>query len=64
MECVLKCGKPYTSGDNIDKITLHKWSKIQTSAKEWKRLDKFREVWNTTNWKDCQQRRLMFVQET
>ena len=34
MECVLKCGKRCTRGDSIDKITLHKWSEIQTSAKE------------------------------
>ena len=49
MECVLKCGKPCTSGDSIDKITLDKWSKIQTIAKEWKGIDKFGDVWDTTN---------------
>ena len=34
MECVMKCGKRCTREDSIDKITLHKWSKIQTNAKE------------------------------
>ena len=59
MECVLKCGKPCISGDSIDKITLDSWSKIQTNAKEWKGLDKFRDVWDTNNWEDGQQRRFM-----
>ena len=57
MECVVKCGKPCTSGDSIDKITLDKCSKIQTNAKEWKGLDKFGDVWDTTNWEDGQQGR-------
>ena len=49
MEYVLKCGKPCTSGDSIDKITLDEWSKIQTNTKEWKGLDKFGDAWHTTN---------------
>ena len=40
-------------------ITLDKWSKIQTNAKEWKGLDKFGAVWDTTNWEDGQQGRFM-----
>ena len=59
IECVLKCGKPCTSRDSIDKITLDKWSKIQTNAKEWKGLDKFGDVWDTTNWEDGQQGRFI-----
>ena len=59
MKCVLKCGKPCTSGDSIDKITLDKFIKIQTNAKEWKGLDKFEDVQDTTNWKDSQQGRVM-----
>ena len=49
MECVLKWGKSCTSRDSIDKITLGKWSKIQTNAKEWKGIDKFGDLWDTTN---------------
>ena len=41
MERVLKCGKRCIRGDSIDKITLHKWSKIQTNAKEWTNLEKY-----------------------
>ena len=33
MECVFNCGKPWTSGDSIDKITLDKLSKIQPLQK-------------------------------
>ena len=60
MECVLKCGKPCTSGDSIDKIVLDKWSKIQTNATEWKGLDKFGDVWDTTSSEDGQQGRFMY----
>ena len=58
-ECVLKCRKPCNSGDSIDKITLDRWSKIQTNAKEWEGLDKFGDVWDTTNCEDGQQGRFM-----
>ena len=51
-EPALKCGKRCNSGEGIDKITFDKWSKILTNAKEWKGLDKFGEVWDTTNWED------------
>ena len=56
---MLKCGKPYKEGDSIDKITSDKWTKIQTNAKEWKGLDKFGDVWDTTTWEDGQQGRFM-----
>ena len=59
MECVLNCGKPCTSGDSIDKITVYKWSKIQTNAKERKGLHKFGDAWDTTNWEDGLQRRFL-----
>ena len=54
MECVLKCGKPCARRGNTDQITLDKWSKIQITAKEWKGLDKFGDIWNRTNWEDGQ----------
>ena len=60
MECVLKWGKPCTSRDSIDKITLDKWGKIQTSAKEWKGIDKFGDLWDTANWEDGQKGRFMY----
>ena len=44
-ECVLKCAKPFTSGDSINKITLDKLSKIQTNAKKWKVFNKFGDLW-------------------
>ena len=44
MVCAMKCGSSCTGGDSFDKITLDKWSKIQTNAKEQKGLDKFGDV--------------------
>ena len=59
MECVLKCGKPCNIDDSIDKITDDKWSNVKSHAEQWKGLDKFGNVWDTTNWEDGQQGRYM-----
>ena len=59
MEYVLKCGKPCNSDDSIEKITDDKWSNAKSNAEQWKGLDKFGDVWDTTNWEDGQQGRYM-----
>ena len=59
MECVLKCGKPCYIDDSIDKITDDKWNNIKLNAERWKALDKFGDVWETTNWDNGQKGRFM-----
>ena len=59
MECVLKCGKPCNIDDSIDKITDDKCSNVKSYAEQWNSLEKFGDVWDTTNWEDGQQGRYM-----
>ena len=59
MECVLKCGKPCDIGDSIDNIKDDKWSNVKSNAEQWKGLDKFGDVWDTTNWENGQKGRYM-----
>ena len=48
-ECVLKCGNPCKSTDNISDS---KWESLQSNFKNWSRLDKFGDLYSTIPWKD------------
>ena len=48
-ECLLKCGKPCTSGDTIGK---GRWQSLQSKAKNWSGLDKFGDTYDSTAWEN------------
>jgi len=41
LECILLCGLPCTTDDNLNNITAGKWESIQEKALGWKGLDRF-----------------------
>ena len=48
-ECLLKCGK---TCDSNDIITQARWESLQLKSKNWRELDKFGDVHNSTPWEN------------
>ena len=45
--CILQCGELC---DSTDTISIERWSKLKEKTKEWRGLDKFGCVYETTQW--------------
>ena len=46
-DCVLKCGK---TCDVKDVISADRWDRLKPKSERWKGLDRFGEVFDTTDW--------------
>ena len=51
--CILQCGELC---DSTDTISIERWSKLKEKTKEWRGLDKFGCVYETTQWDQSEER--------